>query len=531
MHQGSVLLVLHAHLPFVRHPEHAEFLEEDWFYEAVTETYIPLLDLAEDLESRGSPARFSLVLSPTLCEMLADPLLMGRYQRRLEGLIDLAGREVARRAGDGAFREAARANLVAFETARRVFVERHRGNLLAGFRALQDAGRIEILTCGATHGLFPLMERAESVRAQVRVAVRNYERHFGRRPSGMWLPECGFRPGHDRILAAEGIRYFCVESHAVVFASPRPKYTLYAPIRTPGGPSVFARDIESGRQVWSATEGYPGDPAYREFYRDLGFDGAAEDVRPWLHADGVRRNLGIKLHRVTGAVPLHEKQPWNPAVAFDRARTHAAHFHDSRVRQLRELRARLGRPAVLLSPYDAELFGHWWFEGPRFLAALLDRAAEREEVLFTTPGAVLAGGPPQQVAMPTLSTWGSGGYNSVWLNPSNDWTYPPLHALEDRMIALVRGHRHASGPIGRALRQAAREFLLAQSSDWAFIMNAGTAVSYAHKRFKSHVDGFLTLEEQVRRWRVDEGRLADLEGRDNCFPEIDVSAWEPEGVA
>ncbi|MEK7467551.1 MAG: 1,4-alpha-glucan branching protein domain-containing protein [Planctomycetota bacterium] len=528
MPQGNVLLLLHAHLPFVRHPEHDEFLEEDWLYEAITETYLPLLEMGEDLEQEGVRARFSIALSPPLCEMLADPLLQARYLRRLHRLIDLAGREVERTRHEPLLNRTARHYLDSFRRARMVFEDEHGRNILRGFRRLQDAGRIEILTCGATHGFFPLMSCAEAVRAQVRVAAANYEKHFGRRPAGIWLPECGYRPGQDAILAEEGISYFCVETHAIAYAAPRPKYTIYAPVRTPSGVCAFGRDIESSRQVWSASEGYPGDAAYREFYRDLGYDGEESYVKPYLHADGVRRNLGIKYYRITGRVPLNEKQPYDPDAAAGRARVHAANFLFNRQEQVRHLAATLGRAPTVLSPYDAELFGHWWYEGPQFLAELLRRAGAQTDVLFSTPRDILGSGARVQRATPTLSTWGDKGYCEVWLNPTNDWIYRHQHVVEERMVSLARDHRGADGLTRRALNQAARETLLAQSSDWAFIMNADTAVPYAHKRFKIHVESFHRLHSQLRAGSIDETLVSQLESRHNAFPEIDWRAFAPE---
>ncbi len=528
MLQGHVLLLLHAHLPFVRHPEHEEFLEEDWLYEAITETYLPILEMGEDLENEGVQARFSIALSPPLCEMLADPLLQSRYLRRLHRLIELSEKEASRTRHDPRFHATALHNLETFRRARFVFEEEHGRNILRGFRRLQDAGRIEILTCGATHGFFPLMSREEAVRAQVRVAARNYEKHFGRRPDGIWLPECGFKPGQDAALAAEGITHFCVETHAIAYAAPRPKYTIYAPLRTPAGVCAFGRDIESSRQVWSASEGYPGDAAYREFYRDLGYDGEESYVKPYLHADGVRRNLGIKYHRITGKVALNEKQPYDVGEASGKARLHAGNFLFNRTQQARHLNALLGRVPAVLSPYDAELFGHWWYEGPQFLAELLRKAGRQDEVRFSTPREILSAGGRIQRATPTLSTWGDKGYCEVWLNPTNDWIYRHQHVVEERMVALARDHGDAHGLLRRALNQAARETLLAQSSDWAFIMNAGTAVPYAHKRFKIHVEAFLRLHDQIRRGAIDETLVSQLESRHNAFQEIDWRVYAPE---
>lgn len=518
MPHGNLCLVLHAHLPFVRHPEHPEFLEEDWLFEAIAETYIPLLRVFDRLASEGVPYRATMTLSPTLCEMLDDPLLQGRFSHRIWRLTELVERAMPRVGPP--FRPA-------LEMYRRMFAEtvetfeRQCGRrLLGGFRRLQDAGHLEIITCAATHAYLPHLLREEAIRAQLRAAVENYRKHFGRAPRGIWLPECGYVPGVDRLLAEQNLRYFFLDAHGILNGSRVPKFGVHAPVRTPAGLLAFARDVESSKQVWSAKEGYPGDGTYREFYRDLAFDEQEPFIRPYLHADGIRRNLGIKLHRITGEVALHEKQPYDPAAGAAKAREHAGNFHFNRAHQARHLSGVYGRPPVIVAPYDAELFGHWWFEGPIFLEQLFrNLAAQPGDVVAANPADV--DGSRAQPQEPSMSSWGDKGYSEVWLNGSNDWIYRHQHVAADRMIDLARELPKAEGLVGRALNQAAREVLLAQSSDWAFIMTTGAAIPYAHRRFKLHIERFTRLWEQVREGRIDEAFLADCEGKDSAFQEID----------
>ncbi len=519
---GRLLLVLHGHLPFVRHPEHPSFLEEDWLFEAITECYVPILAFSERLRNEGVPFRFAMTLSPTLCEMLADPMLQERYSRHLAKLEDLGGREIAR-AQHPAAAEMYRGM---FAEAREWFDRRCGRRLLEGFRSLQDSGHVEILTCGATHAFLPNVGRPEAVRAQLEVAVANYRKHFGRAPRGIWLPECAYRPGLDADLARAGLGYFFTDSHGVLNGSRVPKRGLFAPVRTPAGVAVFARDLESSKQVWSAKEGYPGDAVYREFYRDLGYDGDYAYVKPFLHEDGIRRNLGIKYHRVTGEVPLHAKQPYDPAAAAARAAEHAANFVFNRGAQSRWLRGRIGRAPVIVSPYDAELFGHWWFEGPRFLEELARRAAAPgSDLALVSPSEALALDPRLQTVDPSMSTWGDKGYAEVWINTSNDWIYRHQHRAEDRMVELARRHPGAAGPARRLLNQMARELLLAQASDWAFLMTVGTAMPYAHKRFKGHVACFHRLADALEAGGKETPELAAAEERDSIFQEIDYGVF------
>ena len=530
MTRGGLAIVLHAHLPFVRHPEYPEFLEEDWLYEAITETYLPLLEVFDNAVSDGVPFRITLTLTPPLVGMLRDELLMQRYAKRLDSLCELSEKEVHRTRGDPQFAPLAEYYRNQHDHLRRLFHDRYRRDLVGAFKRLQDAGALEIITCGATHGFLPLMIHPEAVRAQVQVAAAHYRMHFGRDPRGIWLPECGYAPGIDRYLAAENIRYFFVDSHALANAVPRPRRGVYAPIFTPSGVAAFARDPESSMQVWSAESGYPGDPVYREFYRDIGWDLDYEYVKPYVQATGDRKNTGIKYYRITGKVPLGEKQPYDPRAARQRADAHAGNFLFNRTKQIEYLRHAFGEgaPPIIISPYDAELYGHWWYEGPQFLDFLIRKAAYDQDVLkLVSPVDYLGEYPEQQLAQPPLSSWGAGGYAAVWLDESNDWIYRYLHKASERMIDLARVHPDASGVQRRALNQAARELLLAQSSDWAFIIKTGTMVDYAVRRTREHLLRFTKLYEQIRTNAIDESWLGSVEWRDNLFPEIDYRVYRP----
>lgn len=525
MEQGYLALILHAHLPFVRHPEYPEFLEEDWLYEAITETYVPLLFVFENLLAEGIHFRITMTLTPTLCEMLADPLLQNRYAEHLEKLVKLATSEIERTKGT-AFEASARFHYEHFTATQRLFEQQYDRNILKGFRKLQDAGVLEIITCAATHGFLPLMSNEHVRRAQIEVGCRNYAKHFGRWPRGIWLPECAYEPGIDQLLQQFGLKFFMVDSHSIMFGDPRPRHAIYAPITTPSGVAAFARDIETSEQVWSASTGYPGHVDYREFYRDIGWDAEEEYIKPYLHSDGRRRNLGIKYFRVTGKVELHEKEAYVPAWATKAAAEHAGHFIYSRRDQLAHLRQVLGRKPIVVSPYDAELFGHWWFEGPQFLNYLIRKAYyDVDEVTLVTPSDYLEITGDIQPQQPSASTWGAEGYNRVWLNAGTDWMYPHQHVAETRMLELTHLFPDAQGIQLRALNQAVRELLLAQSSDWAFIITTGTMVPYAIKRFKDHIHRFTRLYQDLKSNSIDEAWLADVESKDNIFAEIDYRIY------
>lgn len=527
MEKGYLILVLHAHLPFVRHPEHDYFLEENWLFEAITETYLPLLSMFESLKQTGVEWQLTMSVTPTLSSMLRDPLLQSRYERHINQLIELAGKEIERTRWQPEFNRLALYYYHRFVSSRERFHAYGR-DLTQGFRKFQDLGHLEIITCGATHGYLPLMnDNRQAMRAQIHVGAKEYESVFGRRPRGIWLPECGYVPGVDELLKEEGIEYFITDAHGILHAAPRPVYGIFAPLICPSGVAAFGRDLESSRQVWSSKEGYPGDFDYREYYRDIGWDLDYDYVGPYLKAHvGGRGNTGIKYYRITGATP--HKKPYDPVLAREKAASHAGNFMFNREKQVEYLNGYLGRQPVILAPYDAELFGHWWFEGPDFLHYLFQKIHYDQKSLRTiTPSNYLERHPTHQKATPSMSSWGYKGYNEMWLNGTNDYVYPLLHQAAEQMVELAR--RHSSNGhsllVIRALNQAARELLLAQSSDWAFIMKTGTMVDYAHKRTREHLDRFHVLRQSINKGEIDEAWLSQIEAADNLFPHLDYRIY------
>lgn len=519
MAKAQLALILHAHLPFVRHPEHEHFLEEEWFFEAISESYIPLLQLMQRLVNDDVPFKLTMSITPPLSAMLQDELLRHRYLQHLELLIALAAREQKRNRKDARLRELAGFYSALFSETQRFYVDECHCDLLAAFRQLRQAGVLEIIASAATHGLLPLLvpQTREAARAQVLIGRDEYVDLWGEEPRGFWLPECAYAPKLDRILQEANIRWFVLDAHGLLFGNPQPRRAIFAPCYTRAGPAAFARDRDSSRQVWSAHEGYPGDPTYRDFYRDAGFDLPLEHLGPV--AAGSRKFSGLKYHRITG----HglEKELYDRAAAQQTAETHATHFVEQRREQLRRLNQQSGDSIVAI-PFDAELFGHWWFEGPLFLERFIRKtASEQDNFCLTTPTEYLAAHPTQQIIEPARSTWGENGDLSVWINPANAWTYPHLHSAARRMAEVARRQADEPSPLGdRVLKQLARELLLAQSSDWAFLMKTGTAREYATKRTVDHLGRFNRLHDQLIANQIDEVFLRDCEWRHNLFPHV-----------
>jgi 1,4-alpha-glucan branching enzyme len=527
MARGYFSLVLHAHLPFIRHPEYESFLEETWLFEAIIDTYVPLLRVFEGLADDQVKARLTVSLSPPLLAMLQDEFLQQRFLSHLRKMMKLGEREVLRNHGDAQLTEVARMYRRLLHETEAWYVDRYRCDLVAAFRGLQERGVLEIATAGATHGFLPILKtNPKAVRAQLQIAAQAYAQTMGRPVPGFWLPECGYHPGVEREVADAGGRYVFVETHGLMNASVQPRYGYLAPIACENGVAAFARDPASSRQVWSAAEGYPGDPCYRDFYRDIGFDLDFEIIRPFILDGHTRIFTGFKYCRITG--PTDQKAIYEPDKAMARADIHAADFLRRQVEMVERYAPHMDRPPIITALYDAELFGHWWFEGPQFLDFFIRKLAfDQDTVEMITPTDYLARHPEVQAATPSASSWGDRGYSSYWLNPGNDWIYRHLHEAARRMGEAAARHRDVArgSLVERALNQAARSLLLGQASDWAFIMKTGTAVDYAEGRVRDHLARCHALIDMADAAAVDEEKLHALEAMDTIFPDLDFRIY------
>jgi 1,4-alpha-glucan branching enzyme len=522
----TFVLALHAHLPFVRKAGRWPFGEE-WLYEAMAGTYLPLLGVFERLARDGVEARAAVGITPVLLEQLADPYLQ-------EGFTEYAGRVAAAADVDAenaaASGQSARAAL-AHDHARRYrdlvadFTARG-GDIVAGFATLAQAGRIEILTSAATHAFLPLLATESLVRAELRVGVETTRARLGVTPAGIWLPECAYRPGLERDLEEFGLRYFFVDAHAVTRAEPlsvsshfgelsgraaidpqasgasdeaatfRPHYVAGS------GVVAFARSVEVSRQVWARHFGYPGDPAYLEFHKRADTSG----LHYWA-VSGPSHDLG-------------DKSDYDPRAASDRVHEQAEHFASL----VEGLAASFDGSACIVAPYDAELFGHWWFEGPAWIEAVMRRLASGGAVTPATPSEALTMSPARDALDLPATSWGEGGDFRVWSNPQTDWMWPRIHAAEFAMRDAVRSLTSADPLTKLYLNQAARELFLLSASDWPFLITTGQARDYAVQRFTEHVARFDDCLASARNGGASESarrRLALYAEIDNVFARID----------
>lgn len=553
---GYFALVLHTHLPFVlghgRWPHGS-----DWLSEVAVGCYLPLLDTFASLAAAGYLPHATIDVSPVLAEQLAAPVFKQEIEEFLRARITSARENAAE------FDRQAKSDLTAsarwwerFYRDRLAQFERLDGDLIGEFRRLRDVGAIDLVTCAATHGYLPLLLRDESIDLQLRVAAATHRRLFGHAPAGIWLPECAYRPryewtppigpmrgrlrvrrpGIEEFLARAGLRFFFTDVHLMRAGMPLAAYRDFYPAlralgetsgptfeqdRTPyrpyevasrggaGSAVAFVRDPESTTQVWSRDSGYPGDGAYLEFHKK--------------HWPG-----GLRFWRVTSPrSDLGEKQLYVPEQAAERTRAHADHFVSLLRGVLEAFRGRAGRTGMATSPYDTELFGHWWFEGPQWISEVY-RRFPGSNIDAISCAAFLDHDEPAGPISLQEGSWGEGGDHRVWLNRDTEWTWERIYPVEDEFWTAAREASADKRPqVQRVLAQAARELLLLQASDWQFLITTWAARDYAESRFAEHYANVTRLLQMLRRTttgagmdRGDEEFLAARETQNFLFPDI-----------
>jgi 1,4-alpha-glucan branching enzyme len=531
MKKSCLALVLNAHLPFVRKPEYSNFLEERWLFEAMSETYLPLLRLFRKLETDGIPFRLSLVISPTLLSMMSDKMLMERYSVYLSTQLDLASEERRRTASDSVFSPLAQMYHTLYKKNKDDFEQLYGRDIVRAFDFFYKKGRLEVLTSGATHAFLPVYKDAPTaINAQIETAIVAHRSVFGKNPQGFWLPQLGWFPGLGDYLAAYNIKYTVVTTRGALLGTPVPTFGSFSPVKSPSGLTVFIRDAGATKAVWSETEGYPADPVYRDFYRDIGYDLDPSYIGKFL-SDGLSPGYtGFKYWAVTGRTD--QKRPYEPGQAAARAVEHAHAFLSDRKAAARSAAIWMkDRSPLIVCPYDAELFGHWWFEGPLFLEALfraMNRSPDQDSLQFMTLGEYYKQYPDNPESEPEFSSWGEGGYAEVWLDGSNDWVHRHSHKLIERMTELVERFPNESGLRERILNQGAREVLLTMSSDWTLLLRSGKSSEFARKQIEESIYNFTRIYEMLCANTVDTEWITGLEKRNNLFPLINYRVFAPK---
>lgn len=519
-------LILHTHLPWMRHAESLHCPEEDWWLDAVTESLIPLLEMLHRLEREGIPYKITLAITPTVLAMLRDPLMQQRMEACLDRNLHLAHTEIER-GSDPAKRNLAQWYADHSHRLHSYFRNRWNRDLVDALRDLRHSGHLEIPASAATHALLPLFLKSPDVlRAQINTGCAVYEECFGCPPKLFWLPDCAYSPALEPFFTAAGIEHIILNEHAVTYSDLPPDGGIYSPAETQSGLRVSCRDLESSGYIFKPEAGLAHDTRYREAHFALERDVPVNALKVQLKANGETRALALNMHCMD-----------SPNLYDPNEGSKAAGEQSKRLLELLQAHFTRINAKGIINPlvttvFESELFGHWRFEGIPFLEKFIRRVAKQKKLKLTHLSAtkLSATGNASHTVSPIPSSWGEGGYFENWLAPENAWIYPHLHRRSQQFQRILDALRQNIGGLSddladhrsRCLSQMARELLLAQSSDWAWFMREPCTRDYATRRFENHLANFDQLTALFA--SSDEPnslRLLAIEQQNPIFPNLD----------
>ena len=477
--RGSVMFVLHSHIPYVR--KHGKFpFGEEWVYEAILDTYLPLYEMLLNLDAKGLKTGITLGITPILAEQLKDAHMMKEFVAYTKQRIVFCEQDYQKFKANNQLDLANLADSYCkrYQSLLKLFLKDLQSDIVGAFSSLQKKNLIEIITSAYTHGYLPLFNRQESIKLQLSLGVESHFRNFGTGPKGIWLPECAYKPGLDKYLHQLDLKYFITDAHAIIggnppnlssynrasnsgtFSAQRP-YTTFQPYKLSSGVTALGRNVTTGSQVWSANLGYPGEGAYREFHRR-------------------DSDTGMQYWRVTDKIlPLHLREVYNPSLAAAKVKEHATHFNTLIEYLFQDYWSKGGVAGQILSPYDTELFGHWWHEGITWLSEAIQVLNSNSSVELSTVSDYLEKNPAQETINLPECSWGAGGKHQVWQNENTQWLWGLIHQAEDILWNNSPEDLSLNNPL-------VREFLLLSSSDWPFLITTGQANEYARDRILLH---------------------------------------------
>jgi 1,4-alpha-glucan branching enzyme len=520
----AISLVLEAHIPFVRDFRKEDVLvqsgEESRFFESVSETLLPLLGVLDRLESDHIPFRLGLVVSPILCNMLNDEHLQDKYLYYTDRQIEFGKQEMERTAEQGEINKLAEINYNKLLDRRIAYTERYNKNILKAFDYYRRKGKVEILASSATHAFLPFIgNNAESLQAQMEAPISGYRRHFGSTPQGFWLPAMGWTPAIEPYLRAYNFTYTIVESHGLLYGKPTPQKGCFYPVKTPDGTFILARDFCALKEI----EEISGDDLFMDNNRDAGYEFSSDLISQFLSTEGERRKTGYRYWPRFGA----QDAIYNPQAASGKITEYARLFLENTIERLEEASKHMEEPPISLYAHNADYFGRYWNEGPQFIEALFRMAEGCRDLRFVTPSEYIfkQNLPSLQVVAPEFSSGGVNGYAETWLDVSNDWIYRHLARSMERMTELAERFPDDTGLNERALNQAAREILLAQSCDWPALLYRNDSTEYARNQAENSLRNFTTIYEALGSNYISTEWLTTLERRHNIFPNINYRVF------
>ena len=520
----AISLILEAHLPYIKEFRKSNDLlqigEEGRYFQFISETLIPLLEVLDRLENDQIPFRIAIVMTPILCHLLSDEELQKKYLHYVDKQIEFGRQELERNSDNEEVHKLAKNYYDRIVDRRITFTERYEKNLLKAFDFYRRRGKVEIIASCATHAFLPFISHnPESMQAQMEIPSSVYRRHFGGTPQGFWLPALGWHNELESYLRSYNYIYTILETHGLLYGDPTPVKGCFYPAKTNNGTIVLARDLYATQEIKKLS----ADEVFRNNNRDAGYELPLETINQFLSLEGERHITGYKYwSRVSTG-----KDIYNPNEASDRVTKHAKTFLENTITRLEEASKHMDEAPISINAYSASSFGHLWHEGPLFIETLFRMASAYKDFRFVCPSEYIfkQNLTSIQVVNPEFSSSGVNGYAETWLDVSNDWIYRHLSHAMERMTELAERFPDDTGLKERALNQAAREILLAQSSDWSALLHRQDSTEYARNKAENSLRNFTTIYEALGSNYISTEWLTNLERRHNIFPNINYRVF------
>jgi 1,4-alpha-glucan branching enzyme len=495
----KILLALHAHLPYIKIPDKRFPLQELWLFQALTESYIPLILCFRSLLEDKIDFKITFSISPTLLSMLSDEYYKQKYDDYLRTLMELLRRRLSSSTGDQ--KKALYTLLNRVQTISNFYIEIKR-DIINEIKILSQTGSVKLITTSATHAILPLFRFSDNIiRTQIETGIRSFKNAFGFKPDGFWLPEMGYFTGLDKLLSGIGVKYSFLEAHSVYLTDTRPSYGNYLPSITNSGLIIFPRELNLSNTIWSATTGYPGDNRYREFHFDYTFSLSDNE----LNQLGIEKiPFGLKIYKITGKDKPKEYYDYEAAMQI--VKIHSDDFINKINERSSLIQKHTGKNPVFTLPFDAELFGHWWYEGPEFLKQVIHKISLSKEIELISPEEI--DGSELEEVEPAESSWGREGFFKSWTNPECAWIYPKLSQIDAKYNNICNNNTIAS-------QRVMKEIMLASASDWTFFIANETSGDYARQRLEEHINAANKLLSGIEEGNPDEAFILK---RDKLYP-------------
>ncbi|MBN1215796.1 MAG: DUF1957 domain-containing protein [Candidatus Lokiarchaeota archaeon] len=521
---GYFGLVLHGHIPWCK-MSGTWPAGEEWLFEAMNETYIPMLNILRELKEKKIKTGITINITPILAEQLADEYMKQRFQEYMEDKIKRCKNDIIRFENHPKMKEIAQIHLDNHNNVLNSFYHNYYRDLNGSFKWLEEEGMIELITCGATHGFLPLMERDSGIFSQIQVAIDTHKKHFKKEPKGIWIPECAYRPQEyrdnklresiDYWLNNSGLGYFFVDSHGILDAEILEEKNNIGLNTNFGyqlntGVFVFGRNTNTSRQVWDSKIGYPGNEYYREFHK--------KDYESGLHYWRItNKDLGNE-----------QKLIYDMNLAKQKIEAHANQFIQILNNELKDFSKNYNEKGIIISPYDFELYGHWWMEGIEWLKRIFELIYQHENIeMMTISDYVSKYKNTFSLINMKKSSWGEGGLFQVWFNKEHGWIWPYINGTIKEFEQVLAPLSNTDENQLRILKQIARELLLMEGSDWPFLLYTKQAKEYANKRFHNHHQRFNKLIWAAKNFndtnRISTHELEEIELIDSCFRDININ--------